>query len=239
MGLKVCLRYLPCDHGTELNFSTPKEEAMHWTHIPLKASALVCSLSMAIAYLLQPGIVSAGSPLDALQTTSQKVRGLLSDMEFKGPEHVADRRYQLMTIIRERFSCEEMSKRALGNEWVKRSEAEQQEFTRLFQALLAKSYASKIEGYGAEPVRYIEEQIANGYAMVRAQIYAAKNQYVMDFRLVETAGSWLVYDVVVDGISLINSYRRQFARVLTYVSYETLVQRMKEKADLPMHARAD
>ena len=212
---------------------------MHGTHRPLKTSALVCSLSMAIVCLLQPGIASAGGPTEALQTTSQKVRVLLSDRELRGPEHAADRRYQLITIIRERFSCEEMSKRALGNEWVKRSEAEQQEFTRLFQALIAKAYAGKIEGYGAEPVRYIEEQISNGYAMVRAKIYALKNDYVLDFRLVEKADTWLVYDVAVDGISLIHSYRGQFARVLTYASYETLVERMREKADIPLHARAD
>jgi phospholipid transport system substrate-binding protein len=70
-------------------------------------------------------------------------------------------------------------------------------------------------------------------------MYGAKNDYVLEFRLVEKAGNWLVYDVVVDGISLMNSYRGQFARVLTYVSFETLIERMKEKADLPMHARAE
>jgi phospholipid transport system substrate-binding protein len=223
----------------KLNFSTPKEEAMHGTHRPLKTSALICSLLMAIACLLQPAITSAGGPIEALQNTGQKVRVLLNDRALKGPEHAADRRDQLIILIRERFSCEEMSKRALGNEWEKRSEAEQEEFTRLFQALLAKAYAGKIEAYGAEPVRYIEEQIANRYAMVRAKIYAAKNDYVLDFRLVEKAGNWLVYDVAVDGINLIASYRGQFARVLTYASYETLVERMREKADLPMHARAD
>jgi phospholipid transport system substrate-binding protein len=223
----------------DLNFSKLTEEAMHHTHIPLKGSALVCSLLMAIVCMFQPAISSGGGPTEALQATGQQVRVLLNDRELTGPAHVADRQHQLMTIMRERFSCEEMSQRALGNEWVKRTEAEQQEFTRLFQALLGKAYAGKIEGYGAEPVRYIEEQIANGYAMVRAKMYAAKNDYVLDFRLVEKAGNWLVYDVVVDGISLMNSYRGQFARVLTYASYETLIERMREKADLPMHARAE
>jgi phospholipid transport system substrate-binding protein len=212
---------------------------MHHPYILLRALIVRSSILMVLVCLLQPGIASAGGPTEALQTTSQKVRVLLSDMELKGRAHATDRRDQLMTIIRERFSCEEMSKRALGDEWVKRSEAEQQEFTRLFQTLLAKSYAGKIEGYGAKPVRYLEEQIANGYAMVRAKIYAAKNDYVLDFRLMEKAGNWLVYDVVVDGISLMSSYRGQFARVLTYASYETLVERMREKADPPMHARAE
>lgn len=222
-----------------LNFSMYTEETMHHPYILLRALTVRSSILMVLMCLLQTGIASAGGPTEALQITSQKVRMLLSDMELKGRTHAADRRDQLMTIIRERFSCEEMSKRALGDEWVKRSEAEQQEFTRLFQTLLAKSYAGKIEGYGPKPVRYLEEQIANGYAMVRAKIYAAKNDYVLDFRLMEKAGNWLVYDVVVDGISLMSSYRGQFARVLTYASYETLVERMREKADLPMHARAE
>jgi phospholipid transport system substrate-binding protein len=222
----------------EAEFLHVMEETMHHPSILLRATIVGFSMLILVC-LFQPRIASGGGPTEALQITSQKVRLLLSDMTLKGPAHAADRREQLMTIIRERFSCEEMSKRALGEEWVKRSEAEQQEFTRLFQALLAKSYAGKIEGYGAKPVRYLEEQITNGSAMVRGIIYAAKNDYVLDFRLMEKAGHWLVYDVVVDGISLMSSYRGQFARVLTYASYETLVERMREKADLPMHARAE
>lgn len=214
------------------------EEIMHPLSI-LRALIGGFSILMILMCFFQPGIASAGGPTEALQITSQKVRLLLSDMTLKGPAHAADRREELLTIIRERFSCEEMSKRALGEEWVKRSEAEQQEFTRLFQVLLAKSYAGKIEGYGAKPISYLEEQIANGYAMVRAKMYAAKNDYVLDFRLMEKTGNWLVYDVVVDGISLMSSYRGQFARVLTYASYETLVERMREIAGLPMHARAE
>src|SRR5688500_11319983 len=104
---------------------------MHHAYIPWKVSALLCLLLMAIVCLLQPAIASAGGPTEVLQTTGQKVHALLSNSELKKPEHVAERRYQLMTIIRERFSCEEMSKRALGDEWVKRSGTEQQEFTRL------------------------------------------------------------------------------------------------------------
>ena len=208
-------------------YSTPKE------------SFFVAFLLIAGACLLQPGIASAGAPTEALQATSQKVRILLDDTELKTPEHMAERRNRLVTIISERFSCEEMSKRALGQEWAKHSELEQAEFIRLFQALLAKSYASKIEGYAGGPIRYLGERLENRHAVVSARIYALKNDYVLGFWLVEKAGDWLVYDVVVDGVSLITSYKRQFARVLTYASYETLVERMREKADQPVHARAD
>src|SRR3982750_2309426 len=164
---------------------------MNRTHMTWGSSTLVSSLLMVGVCLLHPEIASAGSPTEALQTTSEKARMLLNEKQLNGSEHMTDRRSQLMTIIRERFSCEEMSKRALGAEWLKRSEAEQQEFTQLFQALLAKSYAGKIEGYGAEPIRYLDEQITNGYAVVRAHVSAVKNVYVLDFRLVSKTGNWL------------------------------------------------
>ncbi|MDQ6733975.1 MAG: hypothetical protein M3Z35_07640 [Nitrospirota bacterium] len=95
---------------------------MHGTPLPFKASALVCSLFMIIVGLLQPGIASAGSSTEALQVTGQKVRVLLNDMELKGLSMLTIDVTKLLTIMRERFSCEEMSKRALGEEWVKRSE---------------------------------------------------------------------------------------------------------------------
>lgn len=199
---------------------------------------IVCLLSGAV-WTIQPTLAGAGAPLDALQSTGEKVRMLLSDIELKKPEHADDRRDQLVAIIGERFTCEEMSRRSLGDDWVTLTKEEQQEFVGLFRTLLAKSYASKIEGYGGEPIRYLSERVANGYAVVRAQISTSKNEFLLDFRMVEKAGDWLVYDVVVDGISLMNSYRGQFSRVLTFASTEGLLERMREKADLPVHARAD
>jgi phospholipid transport system substrate-binding protein len=197
------------------------------------------AIVFAIAWLVQPSIAAAGAPLDALQATSQKVHAVLNDTELKRPEHAVERRNQLVSIIGERFSCEEMSKRSLGEDWTKLTNAEQQEFIRLFRTLLAKSYAGKIEGYAGAPVHYLAERLGNGYAVVSAQILTSKNEFLLDFRMVEKAGDWLVYDVVVDGISLMNSYRGQFARVLTFASTEGLLERMREKADLPVHARAD
>jgi phospholipid transport system substrate-binding protein len=201
--------------------------------------AMIVSLLLTVVWIVQPGLAAAGAPLDALQATGQKVRMLLSDTELRKPEYASERRNQLVTIIAERFSCEEMSRRSLGDEWATLTEGEQQEFVGLFRTLLAKSYLSKIEGYAGEPIRYVGERLANGYAVVRAQISASKNEFLLDFRMVEKAGEWLVYDVVVDGISLMNSYRGQFSRVLTLASTEGLLERMREKADLPVHARAD
>jgi phospholipid transport system substrate-binding protein len=215
---------------------------MHLRHCsarPNGSAAITSLLVLAVVCVIPPGMAAAWTPMEALEATGHKVRVLLSDTELKKPEHSVERRTRLVAIIGERFSCEEMSRRSLGDEWMKLTEGEQQEFSRLFRTLLAKSYASKIEGYAGEPIHYLDERLANGYAVVRAQIVASKNEFLLDFRMVEKAGDWLVYDVVVDGISLMNSYRGQFARVLTFASTEGLLQRMREKADQPVHARAD
>lgn len=214
---------------------------MHYRYISITHGQplVIVSLLLAVAWMPHPGSAAAGTPMDALQATGQKVRLLLSDAELKKPEHGMERRNQLLSIIEERFSCEEMSKRSLGDQWGQLTEAEQHEFTRLFSTLLAKSYMSKIEGYAGEPIRYLGERLTNGYAVVRAQVSSPKNEFLLDFRMVEKTGDWLIYDVVVDGISLISSYRGQFARVLTFASTEGLLERMREKAELPVHARAD
>lgn len=229
--------------GNDIAIRQQKENTMPHTYFSVsqKLSLVIVSAFaiVVIVCLVQPGIASAGAPLEALQNTSQKVHRLLSDTELKKPEHALERRNQLVSIIGERFSCEEMSKRSLGEEWPKLTEGEQQEFIRLFRTLLAKSYAGKIEGYAGAPLRYLAERLADGYAVVRAEIATSKNEFMLDFRMVEKAGDWLIYDVVVDGISLMNSYRGQFARVLTFASTEGLLERMREKADLPVHARAD
>jgi phospholipid transport system substrate-binding protein len=186
-----------------------------------------------------PSVTSAETPIQALERTSQKAIVLLADPELLKTENAVERRKALTSIIGERFSCDEMAKRSLGDEWSKLTPTERQEFVRLFQALLAKSYVAKIEAYAGQPVQYLGQQIDNGYATVSAKVRVVKNEFLLDFQLLYKDGEWLVYDVVVDGVSQINSYRGQFARVLRVASYEELIERMREKAEFAIHARAD
>jgi len=195
-------------------------------------------LAVGIA-VFQAASVFAEGPTDALRTTSQKVLQVLHNEDLQKPEHAQDRRQQLVSAVGERLSYEEMSKRSLGEQWAKMDTSQRQEFIDLFQMVLAKSYVSKIEGYGGEPIQYLSERLSQGCAEVRARIVSAKNELVLDFRLVDRAGQWLIYDVVADGISLISSYRGQFSRLMRFASYDGLLERLREKADLPMQARAD
>jgi phospholipid transport system substrate-binding protein len=189
--------------------------------------------------LLVSAPVFAQGPTDSLRTTSQKVLQVLHDEDLQKPERAEERRQQLVSVVGERLSYEEMSKRSLGDQWANMSTAQRQEFVDLFQMVLAKSYVSKIEGYGGEPIQYLSERLSQGCAEVRAKIVSTKNDLLLDFRLVERAGQWLIYDVVANGVSLISSYRGQFSRLMRFTAYDGLLERLRENADLPMQARAD
>ncbi|WP_447976709.1 MlaC/ttg2D family ABC transporter substrate-binding protein [Candidatus Nitrospira bockiana] len=216
---------MPCrTFASPAHVSTPQ-----WLAIPALAALLVLGTHVSAL---------AGPPTDAVKGTSEKVVRLLNDEALKLPERANERRQRLVEIVAERFNYEEMCRRSLGEQWLKLKEAEKQEFIALFQMLLAKSYATKVEGYAGEKVQYLGERLANGYAEVRARISSAKQELLVDFRLVDRAGDWLVYDIVVDGISLVSSYRGQFARMLRLWSYGDLVERMRQTADLPLQARA-
>jgi len=184
-----------------------------------------------------PSIAGAGTPIEAMKLTSEKVILVLNDDELRQPDRAAERRQRLLETVGQRFSYEDMSKRAMGEHWQRLSEEQKREFVGLFQALLCKSYLNKIEGYAGEQIEYLGERLANGYAEVRARLVSAKNDFLLDFRLVDRAGEWLVFDVVVDGVSLINSYRGQFARMLRLLSYDDVIARMREKADVALEAR--
>jgi phospholipid transport system substrate-binding protein len=177
----------------------------------------------------------AGSATDAIRHTSEAVIRVLSDEDLKNPARIEERRQKLIKIIGDRFSYEEMSKRALGNHWNRMSDAERQEFVDLFKNLLANTYVDKIEGFGKEKVQYVTERLEQGYAEVRTKIFTSKGAFTLDFRLidqsVDQSGDWRVYDIVVEGISLVNNFRGQFSRILSVYSYPQLVAKLREKAE--------
>ena len=124
-----------------------------------------------------------------------------------------------------------MSKRALGAPWHGLSDQDKQEFVALFQTLLTNSYADKVESYSGEGVLYLNERTEKDYAEVRTKVLSGKTQIPLDYRLINRANDWRVYDVVVDGVSLVNNYRGQFTKILRASSYADLVDQLRKKSD--------
>jgi phospholipid transport system substrate-binding protein len=175
------------------------------------------------------GSARGGEVTDQVKQTVDKVIAILKDPSLQGPEQKEKRRMAIRNAVGERFDFTEMAKRSLARHWAKRSAAEQKEFVQTFSALVENSYASNIEGYTDEKVVYTGESLDGNYAEVKTKIVTAKNEIPIDYRLLKVNAEWMVYDVVIEGVSLVNNYRTQFNKIIGQSSYEDLVQKMKAK----------
>ncbi|MGD9851692.1 MAG: phospholipid-binding protein MlaC [Nitrospirales bacterium] len=175
--------------------------------------------------------LGAEAPTAVVKRTIDEVIRLVTDEQLKAPDQVSHRRELLEEEIGKHFDFGEMAKRSLAAHWKRRQEPDHQEFIKLFQALLSKTYAQKIENYSGETVNYLKERLRDGYAEVQTTIVSPKTEISLDYRLILKDGTWRVYDVVVDGVSLVKNYRGQFDRIIRDSSYEGLVEKLREKSD--------
>lgn len=190
---------------------------------------LAITLLLLLAWL-SPGAPAAGVPTDQIKATVDKAIVVLRDPRFKPAAKTKERRDQLKQILFARFDFTEMSRRALGANWRRRTPQEQEEFVRLFTELLEHAYANTIESYTDEKIIYVGEKVDGKYAEVKSKILTSKGQeFTIDYKTQVVGGEWKVYDVVVENISMVNNFRSQFNRVINNSSYEELVHRLKEK----------
>lgn len=198
----------------------------------LSVRATVSVLALVLAMMLgAEQSAYAGQATEAIKGTIDEVIRSLQDKELKKPERHDERRKLLEKIIGERFSYDEMAKRTLAAQWTKLSDSERQEFVELFKGLLSRTYAEKIESYQGEPIQYVNERLQDGYAEVRTKVIQGKAEIPLDYRMLNRGGAWQVYDVVVDGVSLVNNYRGQFAKIIQSSGYPDLVERLRKKSD--------
>jgi len=172
----------------------------------------------------------AGEPTEKIKQTTEKILSIVKDPALKSPAKAQERKKLIRQAVDERFNWEEMARRALARHWEKRTEEEKKEFVSLFADLLERTYLNKVEGYSGEKVRYEGESVDASYASVKMKIITEKNVDIpVEYRLRKGAMDWLVYDVSIEGVSLVNNYRTQFNSIITQSSYGNLVKKLKEK----------
>jgi len=169
-------------------------------------------------------------PMGRIKETTDKIIALLSDPALKAPEKAKEKRRLIREAVDERFDWEEFSRRALGRHWRKRTPEEKEEFIPLFAKLVERTYREKVEDYSGEKVTYLDERIKDDYGLVKAKVLTNDNREIaVDYRLRFKRGDWFVYDVTIEGVSLVNNYRVQFNDIIMKFGYEELVKRLKEK----------
>jgi phospholipid transport system substrate-binding protein len=170
------------------------------------------------------------SATDAVRSTITNLIDVLEDELLKQPELAEERRREIEEIIKRRVDYEEMAMRTLGPAWSTLAERDQHEFVSLFVQLLRDTFAGRITERSDEQVVYISEQQEDSFAEVKTRLRGRKIDTAVDFRLINRQTQWRVYDVVIDGASIVSNYRSQFTSIIREVSYTGLVKKMKQKA---------
>jgi phospholipid transport system substrate-binding protein len=194
-------------------------------------SGMVAGLTMA-----SPSLATT-TPNGAKSSATEAVQGAINDLiqvlddeTLKQPEQAEKRRHEIEEIIKHRVDYEEMAKRALGAPWPTLSHQDQHEFVGLFVQLLRDTFAGRITEHSDEQVVFLGELRKDAFAVVKAQMKGRKIDTPIDFRLYHRANEWWVYDVVIDGASIVSNYRSQFTSIIRDVSYVGLVRKMEQKA---------
>ena len=174
--------------------------------------------------------VWAATAQEQLKGAIDRVVTTLDSPALKGEGKAAERRSAVRKIANEIFDFGEIARRSLGRYWQPLSEAQRTEFVGLFSDLLERSYISKIELYGGEKIIYNGERVDGDLATVSTKIITKNaTEIPVDYRLFRRGDRWLVYDVNIEGISLVSNYRTQFNKIIQTSGYNTLVDRMKTK----------
>ena len=189
--------------------------------------ALVLALS--VVGLASHLPAETGSATEAMKGTIDQALKVLEDESLKSPEKSRERLAILEDIIGKRFDYREMGKRTLGKQWQQFSEADRDEFVRLFQRFLSKTYAGNVDGYSGEQVQYLKERRKGDYAEVQTAVTSDKSTTAIYYRLLKSANTWKVYDVVIDGVSLVKNFRSQFGRIIEAESAKGLLEKLRAK----------
>ena len=176
----------------------------------------------------------AGPATDQLKDDLGRVFRVIEDtsVERAGAAGIdlSARRDAIRTAATPGFDWREMASRTLGRHWQARSEGERAEFVLVFSDLIHRAYIVQLERYAGEAIKFISERVEADLALVTTRFVSKQgHEFPVDYRLINRDGRWRVYDVVVEGVSLVSSYRSQFDKVIRTSSYPELVKRLRDK----------
>lgn len=190
---------------------------------------------LATLVLVAAATASTTSPRDVVQSGVTRVLMIVTEQaqSDRAPkiDAIERRRTEVRRLATDLFDFDEMARRALSRHWAARSKAEQTEFVELFTDLLERTYVSRIESYAGEKIAYPSEVIDGEYATVRSRILTRRrSETLLDYRLHLVDGKrWKVFDISVDGVSFVSTYRGEFSRIIQSSSYASLLERMRKK----------
>ncbi len=193
-------------------------------------------IALIVLVVMWSGVGSgfALEPMEALKGPLEESLSLLKDPVYQDPSRKDEQRDKIWQLIESVFDFNEVSRRALARNWRQFNPDQQKEFVDLFTKLLGNTYLNQVqEAYKDESVAYDSQEIHDSkpLARVKTRILSKKGDIPVDYSLKQRDGRWRIYDVRVEGVSLVKNYRTQFDELLMKESPEELIERLKQKVD--------
>ena len=188
------------------------------------------TLALAALFSLSIAPAWAVTPTEQLKGSIDKIIPILENPTLKGDDKLKERRAAIRRVATDVFDFTESARRALGPHWERRTAQERQEFARLLGDLLERTFASRLEQYAGERIQYTGESVDGNLATVKTRIITKGGAALgVDYEVLQRGDRWFVYDVWIEGVSLMNNYRAQFNKIIQTSSYEDLVRKLKAK----------
>ena len=192
---------------------------------------ILIQLTLACFFLVTPLVSHGGQrpdPTEQMKPFVHKVMQILKNADFKeDPKCIICKR--LIDVSRERFDFNEMSKRVLGRAWRKLNKEERADFVDLFTRLLQYAYIGKLEQYTGQKVIFKGERIRGKRAEVKTELNDGQKSVAVSYIMLLDGDQWMIYDVIIEGVSLVRNYREQFKEILRREKYSGLVRQIEKK----------
>lgn len=183
--------------------------------------------TLGLALTLVPPTIAASTPMDDVRASVESILVILQNTELDKTQ----KRAEMSKVINKRFDFRAMAQRTLATNWKKTSDEQKKQFTELFSQLIESSYVGKLEAYTNETVEYPGEKVKGKKAVVETLIQTSSNDIPVNYRLYQKGDEWLVYDVIIEGVSLISNYRSSYAEIMKDEGFDGLINRMQAKID--------
>ncbi len=172
---------------------------------------------------------NTGTATEQLKPILDKLVAILSDPALKGDENKTARREKIMDSVKEGFDFREMSRKVLGKTWNDISEEQRDQFTELMTKLLENVYIGKLESYTGQAITFTGERVKGDRAQVTTTIIHEGAELPIHYILYDKQGKWMVYDINIEGVSLVRNYMEQFKSILRTEKFEGLVKVIEDK----------
>lgn len=191
----------------------------------------LCVLVLILILVHVPVSAHAGVPSETVKGHVDKVLDVLRDQSLKGGSREKAKKDKLRALSGKMFDYPELSRRTLGQNWNKFTTEQQQEFIELYKSILEGAYIDKLVAYTDEKIIFTKENpLSEKTVEVQTTVVTKKADIPIYYRVIQKSGEWRIYDVIVEGVSLVSNYRSQFAQILGNKSPEGLLDTLRKNA---------